>query len=157
MIQFTSNMDKIIFQFSETPNQPMVEAGELTHHFYAGNPYWTEEGEPLDLQNFTRSDAIDILRKGLGIGYSITGDIITVSNPHQHLQTIMRHLQSVATSSLTSSFPLGWWKNEVCGYGGILISLGNELMTLNEFMLYAISKFSEGITTFYIGSIFEYY
>ena len=62
MIQFKSNMDKIIFQFSETSNQPMTKAGELTHHFYAGNPYWTEEGEPLDLQNFTRSEAIDILR-----------------------------------------------------------------------------------------------
>lgn len=142
---------------SEEPNPTMLNSWELTHHFYDGNPYWTEEGEPLDLQNFTRLEAIDILRKGLGIGYSITGGIITVNNPQQHLQTIMRHLQSVATSCLTSSYPLGWWKNEVCGYGGILISLGNELMTLNEFMLYAITRFSEGITTFYIGSIFEYY
>lgn len=141
---------------SEEPNPTMLNSWELTHHFYDGNPYWTEEGEPLDLQNFTRLEAIDILRKGLGIGYSITGGIITVNNPQQHLQTIMRHLQSVATSCLTSSYPLGWWKNEVCGYGGILISLGDELMTLNEFMLYAITKFSEGITTFYIGSIFEY-
>ena len=150
-------MEKIIFQLSETPNQPMTETADLTHHFYDGNPFWTPEGEPLDLLNFTRSEAIDILRKELGIGYSITGDIITVSNPQQHLQTIMQHLQSVATSCLTSIYPLSWWKNEVCGYGGILISFGNELMTLNEFMLYAITMFSEGITTFYIGSIFEYY
>jgi hypothetical protein len=150
-------MEKIIFQLSEEPYPTMLKPWELTHHFYAGNPYWTQEDEPLDLQNFTRSEAIDILRKGLGIGYSITGDIITVSNPQQHLQTIMRHLQSVATSCLTSIYPLGWWKNDVCGYGGILISFGNELMTLNEFLLYAITKFSEGITTFYIGSIFEYY
>ena len=135
----------------------MKEAEELTHHFYVGNPYWSNEGEPSDLQHFTRTEAIDILRKGLGIGYSITGDIITASNPHQHLQTIMRHLQSVATSCLTSIYPLSWWKNEVCGFGGILISLGNELMTLNEFMLYAIRKKNEGITTFYIGPIFEYY
>lgn len=141
---------------TETPNQPMTAAWDFSHHFYGGNPYWAQEGEPLDLQNFTRSEAIDILRKELGIGYSISGNTITVSNPQQHLQAVMQHLQSVATSCLTSNYPLGWWKNEVCGYGGILISYGNELMTLNEFMLYAITKFNEGITTFYIGSIFEY-
>lgn len=136
----------------------MTAAWELAHHFYVCNPYWAQEGEPLGLKNFTRSEAIDILRNELGIGYSITGDIITVGNPQQHLQTVMQHLQSVATSCLTSNYPLGWWKNEVCGYGGILISYGNELMTLNEFMLYAITKFNEeGITTFYIGAIFEYY
>ena len=149
-------MEKLIFQVSDTPNQPLIETGQLGHHFYAGNPFWAKEGEPLDLQNFTKTEAIDILLNELGIGYSITGDTITVGNPQQHLQTVMLHLQSASTSCLTSDHPLSWWKNDVCGYGGILIGYGEELMTLNEFKLYTITKFNEGITTLYIGSIFEY-
>lgn len=149
-------MEKLIFQVSDTPNQPLLEAEQMGHHFYAGNPFWTQDGEPLDLQNFSRTEAIDILLNELGIGYSITGDTITVGNPQQHLQNVMLHLQSASTSCLTLDYPLSWWKNDVCGYGGILINYGEELMTLNEFKLYTITKFNEGITTLYIGSIFEY-
>lgn len=150
-------MEKMIFQVSHTPNQPLLEAEQLEYHFYIGNSFWTqEEGEPLGLPNYTRTEAIDILQDELGIGYSITGDTITLGNPQQHLQNVMQHLQSVSTSCLTSDYPLIWWKNDVCGYGGILIHYGEELMTLNEFKLYTITKFNEGITTLYIGSIFEY-
>ena len=150
-------MKKLIFQLKNATNQPNIDAEQLAHHFYFNNPYWVQEGEPSNLQNFTRTEAIDILKKELCVGYSISGDIITVGNPNQYLNSIIHHLQAVSTSCLTSPYPFSWWKEEVCGFGGILISLGNELMTLNEFMLYAISKKNEGITTFYIGSIFEYY
>lgn len=149
-------MEKLIFLFKEATNQPDIDAEELTHHFYFNNPYWVDPGEPLDLQNFTRTEAIDILRAELGIGYSISGDIITIGNPNQYLNSIMHHLHSVSTSCLTATYPRGWWKEKVCKFGGILISYNDELMTLNEFMLYAITQKNEGINTFYIGSIFEY-
>lgn len=149
-------MEKLIIQLKDAINQPNIDAEQLVHHFYTNNPYWVQPGEPMDLQNFTRTDAINILKAELSIGYSVIGDIITVGNPNQYLNSIMHHLQAVATSCLTHPYPLGWWKEEVCGYGDILISYGYDLMTLNEFMLYAITKKNEGITTFYIGSIFEY-
>lgn len=149
-------MAKLIFQLKEATNQPDIEAEQLTLHVYPNNPYWVQPGEPMDLQEYTRTEAIDILRAKLGIGYSVNGAIITVGNPNQYLNSIMHHLQAVATSCLSHLYPLGWWKEDVCKFGGILISYNDELMTLNEFMLYAITKKNEGITTFYIGSIFEY-
>lgn len=148
-------MEKFIFQLNEQPSQQIM-AEELAHHFYQNNPYWVEVGEPLELENFTRKEAINILRNELGGGYTINGDIITANNPGQYLKAISQHLQDVATTFNNSDYPLGWWKNEVCQYGGILIALDDDMLTLNEFMLYVISKKQEGTSTFCIGSIFEY-
>lgn len=148
-------MEKLIFQINEEPAE-QVEAWELERHFRMNNPYWVEEGEPLELENFTREEAIDILRKELGSGYAISEDVITANDPRAYLQTVVQHLQKVAGSCQGSDYPLGWWKNEVCLYGGILIAFGDDMLTLNEFMLYAISKKEEDVSTFYIGSIFEY-
>ena len=149
-------MEQLIFQLSDDPNLEFVEAWELERHFHANNPFWVAEGEPLELENFTREEAINILKAELGKGYSIDGDIITATEPKQYIPTIVKHLQDVASSGLTSDYPLGWWKKEVCKYRGILILFNEEMMTLNEFMLYAVSLHNDGVNTFHIGSIFEY-
>lgn len=149
-------MEQLIFQLSDDPNLELLEAWELERHFHANNPFWVAEGEPLELENFTREEAINMLKTDLGNGYSIDRDIITATEPKQYIPTIVKHLQTVATSGLTSDYPLGWWKKEVCQYRGILILFNEEMMTLNEFMLYAVSLHNDGVNTFHIGSIFEY-
>lgn len=128
----------------------------MERYFHSNNPFWVEEGEPLELENFTREEAINILKTELGNGYSIDGDTVAATDPRQYIPTIVKHLQDVATLGLTSDYPLGWWKKEVCQYRGILILLNEEMMTLNEFMLYAVSLHNDGVSTFHIGSIFEY-
>ncbi|MBO7576101.1 MAG: hypothetical protein J6T03_01405 [Bacteroidales bacterium] len=149
-------MEQLIFQLSDDPNLELLEAWELERHFHANNPFWVAEGEPLELENYTREEAINILKTELGKGYSVNGDMITATKPDQYIPTIVKHLQTVASSGLTSDYPLGWWKKEVCQYRGILILINEEMMTLNEFMLYAVSLHNDGVTTFHIGSIFEY-
>jgi hypothetical protein len=149
-------MEQLIFQLSDDPNLELLEAWELERYFRSNNPFWVEEGEPLELENFTREEATNILKTELGKGYSIDGDMITATEPEQYISTIVKHLQDVASSGLTSDYPLGWWKKEVCQYRGILILFNEEMMTLNEFMLYAVSLHNDGVTTFHIGSIFEY-
>ncbi len=149
-------MEQLIFQLSDDPNLELLEAWELERYFHSNNPFWVEEGEPLELENFTREEAINILKTELGKGYSIDGDTVTATDPKQYIPTIVKHLQTVATSGLTSDYPLGWWKKEVCQYRGILILFNEDMMTLNEFMLYAVSLHNDGVTTFHIGSIFEY-
>ena len=149
-------MEQLIFQLSDDPNLEFLEAWELERYFRSNNPFWVDEGEPLELENFTREEAINILKTELGKGYSIDGDTVTATDPKQYIPTIVKHLQTVATSGLTSDYPLGWWKKEVCQYRGILILFNEDMMTLNEFMLYAVSLHNDGVTTFHIGSIFEY-
>ena len=149
-------MEQLIFQLSDDPNLERLEAWELERYFHANNPFWVEEGEPLELENFTREEAINILQTELGNGYSIDSDTVTATDPKQYIPIIVKYLQDVASSGLTSDNPLGWWKKEVCQYRGILILFNEEMMTLNEFMLYAVSLHNDGVTTFHIGSIFEY-
>ena len=149
-------MEQLIFQLSADPNLELLEAWELERYFHANNPFWVEEGEPLELENFTREEAINILKTELGKGYSIDGDTIAATDPKQYIPTIVKHLQDVASSVLISDYPLGWWKKEVCQYRGILILFNEEMMSLNEFMLYAVSLHNDEVSTFHIGSIFEY-
>ena len=149
-------MEQLIFQLSDDPNLELLEAWELERYFHSNNPFWVEEGEPLELENFTREEAINILQTELGNGYSIDSDNVTATDPKQYIPTIVKYLQDVASSGLTSDNPLGWWKKEVCQYRGILILFNEEMMTLNEFMLYAVSLHNDGVNTFHIGSIFEY-
>ena len=149
-------MEQLIFQLSDDPNLELLEAWELERYFHSNNPFWVEEGEPLELENFTREEAINILQTELGNGYSIDSDNVTATDPKQYIPTIVKYLQDVASSGLTSDYPLGWWKKEVCRYRGILILINEAMMTLNEFMLYAVSLHNDGVNTFHIGSIFEY-
>ena len=149
-------MEQLIFQLSDDPNLERLEAWELERYFHSNNPFWVEEGEPLELENFTREEAINILQTELGNGYSIDSDTVAATDPRQYIPIIVKHLQDVASSGLTSDYPLGGWKKEVCQYRGILILFNEEMMTLNEFMLYAVSLHNDGVSTFHIGSIFEY-
>ena len=52
-----------IFELSETPISNRIESWELSHHFYHKNPYWSKEGEPLDVSD--RQDALDCLKNEL--------------------------------------------------------------------------------------------
>ena len=72
-------MEQLIFQLSDDPNLERLEAWELERYFHANNPFWVEEGEPLELENFTREEAINILKTELGKGYSIDGDTVTAT------------------------------------------------------------------------------
>ena len=73
-------MEQLIFQLSDDPNLELLEAWELERYFHSNNPFWVEEGEPLELENFTREEAINILKTELGNGYSINGDTVAATD-----------------------------------------------------------------------------
>ena len=51
-----------IFQLSDDPNLELLEAWELERYFHSNNPFWVEEGEPLELENFLMAALIRCLK-----------------------------------------------------------------------------------------------
>ena len=153
-----------IFELSQTPISDRIESWELSHHFYPKNPYWSEEGEPLDVVGSERQDALDYLKNKLPQGYSmdLVKERIDILNPDGYLQETINRLQTLKPSqtinpSLPIYYPLGWWKKEVCLFCDILIYFDEELFTLHEFLLYMISlSKDENIQKLYVGGVFEY-
>lgn len=147
-----------IFELSETPISNRIESWELSHHFYSQNPYWSEEGEPLDVLDDERQDALDCLKNELPQGYSmnLVDETINIINPDLYLQETINRLQTI-NPSLPMTYPLGWWKKEVCQFCDILIYFDEELFTLHEFLLYMISLSKEdNIQKLYVGGVFWY-
>ena len=147
-----------IFELSQTPISDRIESWELSHHFYSKNPYWSEVGEPLDVVGSERQDALDYLKNELPQGYSMNpvDERIDILNPDGYLQETINRLQTI-NPSLPMSYPLGWWKKEVCLFCDILIYFEEELFTLHEFLLYMISASKDdGIWKLYIGGVFWY-
>ena len=137
--------------------QNRVESQELSHFFFHKNPFWVEEGEPLNVSD--RQYPLDCLKNELPQGYSmdLVNESMDIINPDAYLQETINRLQKTNPQQ-PIDYPLGWWKNEVCLSGGILIYFDEELFTLLEFLLYMISRSKEnGIQKLYVGGVFEYY
>lgn len=129
---------------------------ELTRFFTLNNPFWSEEGAPLDVSD--RQYALDCLKNELPQGYSMdpVDERIDIITPDLYLQETINRLQSI-NPSLPMDYPLGWWKKEVCLFCDILIYFDEELFTLHEFLLYMISRSKdENIKYLYVRGIFEY-
>jgi hypothetical protein len=145
-----------IFELSRTPICFYTVSWELSHHFYHKNPYWANEGEPLDVSD--RKYALECLIDELPQGYLMdpVDERIDILNPDIYLQETINRLQTT-NPSLPMIYPLGWWKKEVCLFCDILIYFDEELFTLHEFLLYMISRSKDdGIRELYIGGVFEY-
>ena len=137
--------------------QSRVESQELTHFFFPKNPFWVNEGEPLEVSD--RKYALDCLKNELPQGYSLdlANGSIDIIKPDGYLQDTINRLQNTNPQH-PIDYPLGWWKKEVCLFCDILIYFEEELFTLHEFLLYMISRSKEdGIQKLYVGGVFEYY
>ena len=137
--------------------QSRVESQELTHFFFPKNPFWVNEGEPLEVSD--RKYALDCLKNELPQGYSLdlANGSIDIIKPDGYLQDTINRLQNTNPQQ-PIDYPLGWWKKEVCLFCDILIYFEEELFTLHEFLLYMISRSKEdGIQKLYVGGVFEYY
>ena len=150
-----------IFELSKSPIMPQdcIGSVDLEEFFPPNNPFWAEEGEPLDVVDNERQEALDCLKIELPQGYSIdlANECIEIINSEQYLQWTINHLHSIKTPSSCWD-ALGWWKKEVCLFCDILIYFDEELFTLHEFLLYMISLSKEdGIQKLYVGGVFEYF
>ena len=148
-----------VFELAINPILPQdrTESWELTRFFFPKNPFWANEGEPLEVSN--RQYALDCLKNELPQGYTLdlVDESIEIINPDAYLQETINRLQNTNPKQ-PIDYPLGWWKNEVCLFGDILIYFDEELFTLHEFLLYMISRSKEdGIQKLYVGGVFEYY
>lgn len=148
-----------IFELAINPILPhnRSQSWELTHFFFPKNPFWINEGEPNDASD--RQYALDCLKNELPQGYTLdlVNESIDIIDPDAYLQVTISRLQTTNPSQ-PMIYPLGWWKNEVCLFGDILIYFDKELFTLHEFLLYMISRSKDDdIQKLYVGGVFEYY
>ena len=105
-----------------------------------------------------RQDVIECLKNELPQGYAmdLVDEKIDILNPDYYLQETINRLQTI-NPSIPIDYPLGWWKEDVCLFCDILIYFEEELFTLNEFLLYMVSRSKDdGIQKLYVGGVFEY-
>ena len=156
---------KILFELSTSPLSPGDRAAdyEFEKFFFEQNPWWVEEGLPVDVEEegTSREDAIGELEAALPDGYRIEGERVIVTNPLLYWNVLLEKVKGLVSNHdafKDSSFnPLCWWKNQIDGLDtDILIHVkqNEELMTLNEFLLYMMR---EEHSEFHIGSIFYLY
>ena len=146
-----------VFELTKDPIIFYIGRWNLSRFFYPKNPFWVNEGEPLEVSD--RQYALDCLKNELPQGYSLdfANESIDIINPDAYLQETINRLQKTNPKQ-PIDYPLGWWKKEVCLFCDILIYFGKELFTLHEFLLYMISRSKEdGIQKLYVGGVFEYY
>ena len=146
-----------VFEITRESVPFFIGRWDLTRFFTLKNPFWANEGEPLDVSD--RQHALDCLKNELPQGYSMdpVDERIDIINPDIYLQESINRLQTI-NPSLPLNYPLGWWKKEVCLFCGILIYFDEELFTLHEFLLYMVSMSKdENIKCLYVGGVFEYY
>ena len=139
--------ERFILQVLNNPNQQLLGWSQMARYFDAKDPDWESKGELSELDSFTRPEIIDILGKELGEGVSISGDIITVDSQQQDL----RFLSDIFSDYPELGIDMFYTDDE------LLIYYNDRMMTLDDFKLYAMIEAGEGISTFYVGSIFEYY
>lgn len=150
-----------IFELSETPIMPQDRIGsvDLEEFFTPNNQFCAEVGEPLDLVDSERQEALECLKNGLPQGYSmdLANESIDIINSEHYFQETIHRLQNIkAPSPYFDAF--GWWKKEVCLFCDILIYFEEELFTLNEFLLYMVRVDGDGVgRKLYVGGVFEYY
>ena len=150
-----------IFELSETPIMPQDRIGsmDLEDFFPSNNPFWAEVGEPLEVVDSERHEALECLKNELPLGYSmdLANESIDIINSEHYFQETINRLQNIRAPSPYFD-ALGWWKKEVCLFCDILIYFEEELFTLNEFLLYMVRVDGDGVgRKLYVGGVFEYY
>ena len=155
--------NSFIFEISDEPIAPEDRLENWQLGFVANNPWWAEPGEPEDVPDIIRDYAIDELRKQLPKGYSIDGE--TINNPcnNDYLKETISRLQNLVKDPdkiISESYPLGWWKINVCQFHNTLICFrtedSKEMFTLHEFLLWMIPNWGDCYEKLYIGGIFSY-
>lgn len=153
---------KLLFELSTSVLSPDDWATDydFEQFFFKQNPWWVEEGLPVDIEEegSSREEVIKEFKNALPDGYGIDGEKVIISDPlqywHENLERVKELVSMPAEINSAGFNPLSWWKNQIDALDtGILIYIkqNEELMTLNEFLLYMIR---EEISTLYIGSIF---
>lgn len=150
-----------IFELATSPIMPLDRIGsvDLEEFFTPNNPFWAEVGEPLDLVDSERREALECLKNELPQGYSmdLANESIDILNSERYFPETINRLQNIKAPSSYSD-ALGWWKKEVCLFCDILIYFEGELFTLNEFLLYMVRVDGDGSgRKLYVGGVFEYY
>lgn len=153
-----------IFQIIEDPNENWAEAEDLLECFHKNNPFWANEGLPLETENEDRQYFIDELSDGLPSGYSVKDETISITGgykafPDSFKDYLQNLLNDPKEEDYRKRFPLSWFKRSICGVHDILIWYKEALYTLTEFCLYLagheVSEFQNPGKLF-IGSIFQY-
>lgn len=147
-----------IFELSETPILDPIGSMDLEDFFPLNNPFWAEVGEPLDLSDSERWEALECLKNELPQGYSmdLVNECIDIFNSEQYFRETINRLQNIEAPSPYFD-ALGWWKKQVCFFCDILIYYEEELFTLNEFLLYMVRVDGDEVgRKLYIGGVFEY-
>ena len=147
-----------IFELSETPILGRIESMDLEDFFPPNNPFWAETGEPMDLSDSERREALECLKNELPQGYSmdLVNECIDIINSEQYFRETIYRLQNIKAPSPYFD-ALGWWKKHVCLFCDILVYYEEELFTLNEFLLYMVRVDGDEVgRKLYIGGVFEY-
>lgn len=91
-----------IFQIIENPNEKWAEAEDLLECFYKNNPFWTNEGLPLDTEDEDRQYFIDELADELPNGYSIENETISISMGYKDFpETFKHHIQDICNTVMS--------------------------------------------------------
>ena len=149
----------------EAPTEAWAEDEDLLECFHKNNPFWANEGLPLETENEDRQYFIDELSDGLPSGYGVVGDTISIGDGYKNYpDDFKRYLQDLLNNPkeeyYRKRFPLSWFKRSICGVHDILIWYEETLYTLTEFLFYLAGLEVGELQNpgkLYIGSIFQYY
>lgn len=156
---------KLLFELSTSPLSPEDWAAdyEFEKFFFQENPWWVGEGLPVDIgeEGTSREDAIGELKAALPDGYRVEDESVIVTNPLLYWNILLEKVKGLVSNHdaiKDSGFnPLCWWKNQMDGLDDdilIYVKQNEELMTLNEFLLYMMR---EECSKLHIGAIFYLY
>lgn len=145
-------------------------ASQLEYLFSTANPWWIEPDSIVDPIERCSSDPkayrkeiINELKEALPEGYELHGQRITVKDPDLYWGHVVDKMKTIAEEAKSFDFkgeikPLEWWKWQVDEQNKILIYFhdNEDLMTLNEFLLFLINQ-KQDYPFMYIGGIYFAY
>ena len=147
-----------------------IGSSSLEYLFSSANPWWIEPDsvvDPIERCSSTpeayRTEIINELKAALPEGYELHGQRITVKNPDLYWGRVVNKMSTIAEEAKSFDIkgetrPLEWWKLCVDEQNKILIYFhdNEDLMTLNEFLLFLVNR-KEDYQFMYIGGIYFAY
>ena len=149
--------EQLIFELSSKPvkAKDRIQDWGLDHCFFRQNPWWVLGC--CELTNYTRTEAIDELRKAMPEGYAVGASHVEIQEPTLFWQGEMDRVKGELNIQTAPDYPLVWWKRSVNQYCGIMVYFEEELFTLQEFLFYLVSFCKDNeCRKLYIGGILEY-
>lgn len=148
----------------EAPTEAWAEAEDLLECFHKNNPFWANEGLPLETEKKDRQYFINELSEELPNGYGVVGDTISITGgykafPDSFKDYLQNLLNDPKEEDYRKRFPMSWFKRSICGVHDILIWYKEALYTLPEFLFYLAGLEVcelQNPEKHYIGSIFQY-